>query len=85
MKNSTIIAIVALLVAVAGAAIGLAAFMNKKRKEAALDEAAYEFPFDDEFECDECDECCGCCDEDETPDDTADIADELPEENSESL
>ncbi len=58
MKNSTIIAIVALLVAVAGAAIGLAAFLGKKKHETQLEEADYEFPFDDE--CDEYCDCCGC-------------------------
>lgn len=65
MKNSTIIAVVALLVAVAGAAIGLAAFLGKKRRASELDCPAYEFPFDDEFDddfdYDECD-CCTECD-----------------------
>ncbi len=77
MKNSTIIAIVALLVAVAGAAIGLAAFMNKKKKHAALNDADYEFPFDEEYDYDDCDECCcGCGAHDETDDTTVAEADE---------
>lgn len=58
MKNSTIISIVALLVAVAGAAIGLAAFF-KKRSAKNAEDSAFEFPFDDV-----CD-CCCCEDEDE--------------------
>ncbi|MFQ9872294.1 MAG: hypothetical protein ACLRVT_04540 [Oscillospiraceae bacterium] len=58
MKNSTIISIVALLVAVAGAAIGLAAFF-KKRSAKNAEDSAFEFPFDDA-----CD-CCCCGDEDE--------------------
>ena len=78
MKNSTIIAIVALLVAVAGAAIGLAAFLGKKKRAAQFEDADYEFPFDDE--CGDCCECCDCCEDDEEIEDQPDENEAEPKE-----
>ena len=66
MKKSSIIAIVALLVAIAGVAVAIAAYL-KKHGECALCS-----DLDELVELDDCgDECCCCCcdDEDECAED----------------
>ena len=71
MKKTTIVAIVALLVAVVGAAVAVAAYL-RKRSECALCGDLDDF---DELEgCDDDDECC-CCD---CGDEDAKAAEEKP-------